>query len=100
MARRVANAAWCGGATRTSEWLLKSKSPLKGRVGPPAKRRSALSAFTHNQADQIRSVPGAELFHNAGAMNLDGSRADSQLPGDFLVGGAIHETAQNILLAR
>src|SRR6185369_9839956 len=92
MARPVANAAWCGGATKTSVWPLKSKSRLKGRVWPPEKRLSALSAFTHNQADQIRSVSGAELFHNPGAMYFDGSGADSELPGDFLVGGPIHET--------
>ena len=44
-------------------------------------------------AHEIGGVLGAELVHDARAMNLDGARADPESPASFLVGGAAGDLA-------
>ena len=45
-------------------------------------------SFGQHDAHQIGGVLGAELVHDAGAMHLDGARADPELAAGLLVGSA------------
>ena len=45
-----------------------------------------MPAFGHHDPHQIGGVLGAELLHDAGAVHLDGARADAELPAGLLVG--------------
>ena len=56
--------------------------------------------FAEHDAHQIGGVLGAELFHDPGAVNFDGAIADAELLSGFLVGGALDDLAEHVLLAR
>src|SRR6202023_3028005 len=64
-------------------------------------RREALGMARgrHHDPDQIGGIPGAELFHDVGAMILDGAGAYSKLAPGLLVGRAGGELLQHFALA-
>ena len=49
---------------------------------------------------QIGGVLGAELVHDAGAVHLDGARADAERAAGLLVGSAGDDAGQHLALAR
>jgi hypothetical protein len=51
-------------------------------------------------ANQVRQAPRLHLFHDPGAVDLDGSGADIELRRDPLVGIADHEAIEHLALAR
>src|SRR6202011_1050083 len=55
---------------------------------------------TQGNANQIGCVFRPELFHDMGAMHLEGPRLDSELMPALLVGGAIDDEAQYLALTR
>ena len=67
----------------------------------PAGDTSAPSAaIGEDDAHQIGGVAGAKLLHDAGAMHLDGARADTERAPGFLVGSPMGDLGQHVLLAR
>ncbi len=57
---------------------------------------SGLSRGGHHDPDQIGGVSRPELLHDIGAMVLDRSRADPEMPSRFLVGGAGGELLEHL----
>ena len=49
---------------------------------------------------QVGGILGAELVHDAGAMHLDGARADAERAAGLLVGGPGDDPGQHLALAR
>src|ERR1700730_8023828 len=61
--------------------------------------RSGMALRGHHDPDQVGGIPGAELFHDVGAMILDGARADPKVASGLLVGSAGGELLQHFALA-
>src|SRR5689334_24223550 len=70
------------------------------RVGRVATRRFAhpTDASAHDDAHQVGRILGAELLHDAGAVYLDGARADPEVAAGLLVGCAAGNLRQHLAL--
>jgi len=57
-------------------------------------------ALTQHDPHQIRGVLGAELIHDAGAVDLDRAWADTEMAASLLVGGTVDDLVKHFALAR
>src|SRR5436190_18250933 len=60
---------------------------------------SGLPRGGHHDPDQIGGVPRSKLLHDIGAVILDRSRADPEMPPCFLVGRAGSELLEHLAFA-
>ena len=91
-------AAVVGGRARAVALVRRGRP----RLSDPNVRSGCLrlaAAFAHHDADEVGGVARADLLHQVGAMHLDGARADAELAAGLLVGGAVDDLAEDVLLA-
>jgi hypothetical protein len=62
--------------------------------------KPASVGLREHDAHEIGGVPGAELFHDAGAMNLDGARTDPELAAGFLVRRPVGDQFEHLVFPR
>src|SRR5258708_24905673 len=61
---------------------------------------SVLNAEPHRHAHQLGDIPGAELVHDASAMDFNRARTDAELPASLLVGCTGNDLIEHVTLAR
>src|SRR5579859_3184863 len=61
---------------------------------------SRAAAIGEDDVDEIDGVTGTELVHDAGAMHLDGPRADAELAPRLLVGQSPGNQLKHLMFAR
>src|SRR4051794_35543457 len=66
----------------------------------PYDTRASTTAFAQHDTHQVGRVLGAEFFHDACTMHLDGARADAKLASRLLVGETGGDLPKHIALAR
>ena len=71
-------------------------APSQRRQTPA--RSLVTGPLPQGDADEVGAVPGAELFHDPRAMNLDGAEADAQRTARLLVGGAGNQFRKHLAL--
>jgi len=84
--RMAARSRAINGARGQSRQLTRRCAKPSGRHGRLHCRRAAVAAGKHD-AHQIGGIARADLFHDAGAMHLDGARTDAEAAARLLVGG-------------
>src|SRR5438128_2717941 len=62
----------------------------------PGPNNSGLARGGHHDPDQIGGIPRPELLHDIGAVVLDGTRTDPEMPSRFLVGRAGGELLEHL----
>ena len=75
------------------------RSGAQGHQHAPRMVTSRVQLGQHD-AHEVGGVLGAELFHDAGAMHLDGAGRDAELAAGLLVGLAVGDELQHFALAR
>ena len=91
--QQASSVIWPGLSRPSTSFLLEFSGGL-ARAPTSGSARGA-----HHNPDQIGRIPGAQLFHDVGAMIFDRTRADPKVTAGFLVGGAGGELLQNLAFA-